>query len=519
MKLELFCALCLPILWQPAKAAERPPNFVVIFLDDLGYGDLGCYGAKGYATPALDHMASEGMRFTDFYVGQPVCSASRTALLTGCYPNRVGVVGALPPLSRIGISDREVLLPQLLKQRGYATGMFGKWHLGDSTPFLPTHHGFDEYFGIPYSHDMVPQPARPSYPQLPMIEGDRVVERNPDISQLTTRYTERAVSFIERHKAGPFFLYVAHNLPHVPLAVSNKFKGRTQRGLYGDVVEEIDWSVSQILAALQRNGLDDDTLVIFTSDNGPWLLYGDHAGSAGPLREGKFTTFDGGVRESCIMRWPGKIPAGKVCREMVWSMDLLPTLARLAGTSAPGDRVIDGKDIWPLMSGKLGGTTPHEAYFYYYNFELQAVRSGNWKLHFPHRYQHPDPPGHGGKPGRYVSLPIGISLFDLSQDLGEEHNVAKEHPDVVRRLAALAENSREDLGDTLAGRIGKNVRQPAQLDHPTGPADAADLHSSNFSVRPGIAAILAPGEEPEQADEEARQAKDAAEKIRERRAN
>ena len=460
--------LLVGLISSSALAADRPPNVVILFVDDMGYGDLSCYGAKGYTTPNLDRMASEGMKFTDFYVGQAVCSASRAALLTGCYPVRVSILGALSPESKTGISDQEILLPQILKKRGYATALYGKWHLGDSPQFLPTRHGFDEYFGLPYSNDMLGRPDRPNYPKLPLVENEKVLQRNPDQSQLVTWYTEHAVSFIQKHKDGPFFLEVAHNMPHVPLHVSSKFAGKTQRGLYGDVLEEIDWSVGQVLSAIKSNGLEDNTLVIFTSDNGPWLIYGDHAGSAGPLREGKMTSFDGGVRECCIMRWPGKIPAGKVCREMAWSMDILPTVAKLAGGEAPKDRIIDGRDIWPLMSGAEGAKTPHEAYYVYWGRELQAVRSGNWKLHFPHNYAHPDPPGKGGKPGKSVTLKIGSSLFDLSTDLGEEHDVAAQHPDVVKRLEELAARARADLGDSRLKMAGVNVRACAHLDNPQG---------------------------------------------------
>jgi len=447
-----------------AAGDDSPPNFVIIFTDDQGYNDLGCYGAKGYVTPNIDRMAGEGVRFTDFYVGQAVCSASRAALMTGCYPIRVGILGALGPHARIGISDREKIIPQVLKPKGYATAIFGKWHLGDSPQFLPTHHGYDEYFGLPYSHDMWPKHPTTKFPDLPLIEGEKVVQLNPDNTQLTTWYTEHAVSFIERHKDRPFFLYVAHNLPHVPLAVSSKFKGKSERGLYGDVLEEIDWSVGQILDCLKRNGLDEKTLVVFTCDNGPWLLYGDHAGSALPLREGKATSFDGGVREDCVMRWPGKIPPGRTCREMAWSMDLLPTLAKLAGAESevPSDRVIDGKDIWALMS-RDGAKTPHEAYYYYWGRELQGIRSGKWKLHLPHNYNHPNPAGHGGMPGKYEVRKIGEELFDLENDIGETTDVAAGHPDVVRRLLAIAEKAREDLGDSRTQQVGKNVREPGRL--------------------------------------------------------
>jgi arylsulfatase A-like enzyme len=447
-----------------ATLPERP-NFVMIFTDDQGYQDVGCFGSSNIKTPHLDRMAREGMRFTNFYVGQPVCTASRAALLTGCYPNRVGLLGALGPRSKIGISDKELTVAQLLKPRGYATAIFGKWHLGDSPQFLPTRHGFDEYFGLPYSNDMWPNhPANPKiYPPLPLIQGEQVVGLMPDQTQLTTWYTEHAVRFIERNKDRPFFLYVPHNMPHVPLHVSDKFKGKSKRGLYGDVIMEIDWSVGQILAALKTNGLDEKTLVVFTSDNGPWLLYGNHAGSALPLREGKATTFDGGLREPCIMRWPGQIPAGTACHELAATMDLLPTFARLAGAELPRDRIIDGRDIWPLMSGQPGAKTPHEAYFYYWGKHLQAVRSGKWKLHLAHNYDHPDPPGHDGNPGKYAKREISVALFDLETDIGETKDLAEQNPDVVARLQVLVEKCREDMGDSATGQQGNNAREPGQL--------------------------------------------------------
>jgi arylsulfatase A-like enzyme len=447
-----------------ATSPERP-NFVIIFTDDQGYQDVGCFGSPNIKTPNLDRMAREGMRFTDFYVGQPVCSASRAALLTGCYPNRVGLLGALGPKSKVGISDKESTIAQVLKTRGYATAIFGKWHLGDSPQFLPLRHGFDEYFGLPYSNDMWPKhPVNPrNYPPLPLIRGEQVVGLMPDQTQLTTWYTEHALRFIDRNKDRPFFLYVAHNMPHVPLHVSEKFKGKSKRGLYGDVIMEIDWSVGQILAALKTNGLDEKTLVVFTSDNGPWLLYGNHAGSALPLREGKATTFDGGLREPCIMRWPGTIPAGTACRELAATMDLLPTFANLAGAQVPSDRIIDGRDIWPLMSGQPGAKTPHEAYFYYWGKHLQAVRSGKWKLHLAHNYDHPNPPGQDGKPGQYAKREIGVALFDLETDVGETKDLAEQHSEVVTRLQAIAEKCREDLGDSATGQQGTNTREPGRL--------------------------------------------------------
>src|SRR5262249_909147 len=334
-------------------------------------------------TPHLDRMAREGVRFTDFYVAQPVCSASRAALLTGCYPNRIGILYAILPSDRHGISDKEMTLAEVLKSRGYATAIYGKWHLGHRPKFLPTRHGFDEYFGLPYANDMFHQEPDDNYPaDLPLMEGEKVVGLNPDQTKLTTLYTERAVKFIEQNKNRPFFLYVPHAMPHVPLHVSNKFKGKSKQGLYGDVIMEIDWSVGEILAALKKHDLDSNTLVIYTSDNGPWLAFGNHAGSAGPLREGKMTTWEGGVRMPCIMRWPGKIPGGSVCREPVMSIDILPTMGKLAGAELP-KLPIDGLDIWPLISGKPGARSPHEALYFYWFNHLQAVRSGRWKLHLP----------------------------------------------------------------------------------------------------------------------------------------
>ncbi|MBI3849385.1 MAG: sulfatase [Verrucomicrobia bacterium] len=452
------------IVSTTSAAEKRPPNIVIIFTDDQGYQDVGCFGSPNIQTPNLDRMAKEGMRFTDFYVGQPVCSASRAALLTGCYPNRVSILGALAPGSKVGINSNEMTIAEVLKPRGYATAIYGKWHLGDAPQFLPTHHGFDDYFGLPYSNDMWPNhpTAGSRFPPLPLMEGDKAVKQAPDQTQLTTWYTEHAVKFIRQNKHRPFFLYVAHNMPHVPLHVSNKFKGKSPRGLYGDVIMEIDWSVGQILGALKKNGLDDQTLVIFTSDNGPWLLYGDHAGTALPLREGKGTTFDGGLREPCIMRWPGKIPAGTVCHEVAATMDILPTVAKLAGADLPKHK-IDGLDLWPLMSGQPGAKSPHKAYFYYWGKALQAVRNGKWKLHAPHNYTHPEPPGGGGQPGKYATKKIGAELFDLEIDIGETTNVADQHPEVVKRLEALLENCRDDLGDSETKREGKDVRPPGQL--------------------------------------------------------
>jgi arylsulfatase A len=454
------------LLAAGAIAADRPPNFVFIFCDDLGYSDIGPFGAKGYATPNLDRMAAEGMKLTDFHSAAAVCSASRVALMTGCYPQRVSILGALGPGAKVGINDNEVLIPEILKQRGYATAIFGKWHLGHHPQFLPTRHGFDRYFGLPYSNDMWPNhPTNAKdYPPLPLIDGEKIVQTMPDQTQLTTWYTEHAVQFIAENRDRPFFLYVPHSMPHVPLHVSDKFKGKTERGLFGDVIAEIDWSVGEILAALKQHNLDDNTLVFFSSDNGPWLSYGNHAGSAGPLREGKGTTWDGGHLEPTLARWPRKIPPGSVCRELTGTIDILPTFARLSGGQEPQDRIIDGRDIWPLLSGQPGAKTPHDRFYYYWNLGLEAVRSGPWKLHLPHEYRTlAGEPGKDGKPGPYKQAKIELALYNLDEDAGERNNIADKHPEVVNRLLAIAEEARADLGDSLTKREGKNRRPAGQL--------------------------------------------------------
>jgi arylsulfatase A len=459
----------------PLHAEDRPPNIVIIFTDDQGYADVGCFGAKGFQTPNLDRLAREGRRFTNFHVAQPVCSASRTALLTGCYPNRLGIHGALGPKAIVGIADGETTIAEVLKVRGYVTGMAGKWHLGHHPQFLPIHHGFDEYLGLPYSNDMWPShpEAKPStYPSLPLIQDDRVVDSDvtaEDQGRLTGLYTERAVSFINRHKDRPFFFYLAHSMPHVPLHVSDGYRGKSRQGLYGDVIEEIDGSVGAVLKALAANNLEKNTLVIFATDNGPWLSYGDHAGSAGSLREGKGTCWEGGVRVPCIMRWPGKLPSGTSSGAMVMTIDLLPTIARIVKAELP-KHPIDGLDVWPIVSGEPGATNPHNAYVYYYEKnELQAVVSGDgrWKLQLPHTYRslagHPG--GHGGVPVKYQQIKIDQpELYDLVSDLGETTDIASRHPDVVKRLLAVAEQARVNLGDSLTKREGRGVRPSGMVE-------------------------------------------------------
>jgi len=487
MRRAFFLLLLLAACGSPASMpGSRPPNIVVILTDDQGYADLGCFGGKGVKTPNLDRMAREGMRFTDFYVGQAVCTASRAALMTGCYPNRVGLQGALNHQSPIGIHEDETLLPELCKSRGYATAAYGKWHLGCFPKFMPTRHGFDEFFGIPYSNDNGPlHPTMRGLPPLPLYENEEVVERDPDQRFFTRRITDHAVRFIERNRERPFFLYVPHIMPHVPIHVSDAFKGSSERGLYGDVIQELDASVGEILAALKATGIDDRTMVVFFSDNGPFLSYGAHAGRAEPLREGKLTAWDGGMRSPFIVRWPGRTPAGRVCPDPVVSMDLLPTIAGLIGAPLPS-KPIDGLDILPILEGRDGARSPHEAIYFYAGEELQAVRSGDWKLHFAHEYLTPaGPPRSDGKPANFENMkPEGMdvsgirgiasrhgykveraaaALYDVRRYLGETQDVAAGHPDVVRRLRALAEQARADLGDALTGRRGAGTRPPGRL--------------------------------------------------------
>jgi arylsulfatase A-like enzyme len=469
--LHRILAAALALAACSLRADDRPTNVILIFADDLGYADLGCYGAKGYETPHLDKLAASGVRFTDFYVSSAVCSASRAALLTGCYHERVSIRGALGPGAKSGLNPEETTLPEMLKPSGYATGMAGKWHLGDRREWLPTAQGFDEYLGLPYSNDMWPHhPETPNaYPKLPLIQGDSAIDDDvtpEDQRQLTTRYTERAVAFIRRNKDRPFFFYLAPSMPHVPLFVSDKFAGKTKRGLFGDVIQEIDWSVGEVLRAVDECGLKEKTLVIFTSDNGPWLSYGDHAGSAEPLREGKGTSFEGGVRVPMIAAWPGKIPAGRTCAEPAMTIDILPTVAALTGAKLP-NVPLDGGDISPLLLGKEGSISPHEALFFHYaGGELQAMRSGKWKLHFPHtsRTLGGQPGGKGGLPAKYRPLKVELELYDLASDIGETRNVAAANPEVVERLTKLAEEQRRKLGDSLQKRQGAEVRPPARAE-------------------------------------------------------
>jgi len=446
------------------------PNVVIIFVDDMGYADIGSYGATAYETPHLDQMAAEGTRFTDFYVSQPVCSASRASLLTGSYANRIGIHGALGPGSTHGIHDDEVTLAELFKSKGYATAVFGKWHLGHHPQFLPTRHGFDEFYGIPYSNDMWPyHPENPeAWGDLPTFEGEEIIGYNTDQSRFTTDFTTRAVEFIRTRAASdtPFFLYLAHPMPHVPLFVSDERTGESGVGLFGDVIEEIDWSVGQIMSALREASVDQNTLVMFASDNGPWLSYGNHAGSAEPLREGKGTAFEGGVRVPFIVRWPGVIPGGGEVSTPAMTIDVFPTLAQVIGADLP-DRTIDGKSSWGLMSGETT-ISPQEAYYFFdRRNELHAIRSGKWKLHFPHTYRSMigREPGRDGIPGIYDnSREIGRALYDLETDISESRDVSERFPEVVERLSRLADQKRAELGDALTGVEGTELRAPGRIE-------------------------------------------------------
>lgn len=443
----------------------------------MGYGDLGITGAHQYQTPVLDRLATEGILFTNFLAAQPVCSASRAALLTGMYPNRIGITGALFPNSKIGIHSNEVTLAELVKQQGYATGMVGKWHLGDAEKFLPLQNGFDEYFGLPFSNDMWPvdydgSPAtdwrKDSFPPLYIIEGNKKtkpVNTLSDQAALTRQYTEHAVDFINRKKNGPFFLYVAHSMPHVPIQASTSFKGKSKQGMYGDVMMEADWSVGEILKALEKNKLDKNTIVIFTSDNGPWLNYGNHAGSTGGLREGKGNTFEGGTRVPCIVRWPGKIKSAQVSNSLSSTIDLFPTLADLL--NIPLSVKTDGVSLKSVLLTDVTAQPRKEFYYYYRRNSLESVRLDDWKLVLPHpgRTYENFEIGLNGYPGKVnENAPIPLALYDLSRDPGERYDVQTQFPEIVKQLLELAARARADLGDDLVNEPGKNRREPGKVD-------------------------------------------------------
>ncbi|MEA3224768.1 MAG: sulfatase [Planctomycetota bacterium] len=448
----------------PASAVSNSrPNFIVILCDNLGYGDVGCFGSELHKTPNIDRMAAEGMRFTDFYATSGVCTPSRASLMTGCYPRRVNMHVAdeggavLRPVSKKGLNPEEITIAEVLKARGYATACIGKWHLGDQLPFLPRRQGFDYYMGIPYSDDMTQRPER-DWPPLPLMENEEVIEAPADRNLLTKRYTEKAIEFITANKNRPFFVYLPHAMPgstRSPFA-SKRFRGRSANGPWGDSVEELDWSTGEILRAVKQLGLDERTLIVWVSDNGA-PRRNPPQGLNLPLAGWGYTTAEGGQRVPCIMRWPNRIPPGKTCAELCTMMDLLPTLARLAGGKVPNDQIIDGHDIRPLMTGKAGVRSPYEAFYYYYMGQLQAVRSGKWKLYLPLEAKWQNFSGR--------AKPSTAELYDLKADLRETRNLAKAHPIIVTRLLALAEKAREDLGDI--DRPGKNQRPAGFVTDPT----------------------------------------------------
>ena len=454
------------------------PNIVIILLDDMGYGDIESFGAINYTTPNINRLADDGMLFTNFYSAQAVCSASRAGLLTGTYPNRIGIHGALFPKSEVGLNTSEKTIAEVLKEKNYKTAVIGKWHLGHQKKFLPLNHGFDYYYGIPYSNDMWPVDfdgnqiendndwRKKNYPQLPIIENfNKVAEVRTldDQAELTTAYTKKSVDFINKNAESPFFLYVPHSMPHVPIAASKKFKGKSSQGLYGDVIMELDWSLGEIIKALEENNILENTMIVFTSDNGPWLNFGNHAGNTAGLREGKGTVFEGGQRVPTVISWPRVIKKSTISNSLTASIDVFPTITEIVKGKLP-EHIIDGVSILDILKGKK--TTPRDHFFYYYKTNrLEAVRKDHWKLILPHEsrsYENvlPGMDGHGGK---YSRITLDYSLYNLRRDPGERYNVIEKYPKIAQSLMDLAETARDDMGDNATGRKGKNTREPGRV--------------------------------------------------------
>ncbi|MES2419000.1 MAG: sulfatase [Bacteroidota bacterium] len=472
--ITLFCVLVVEMsLAQVPKQSK--PNIIIINIDDMGYGDTEPYGMTGIATPNFNRMAQQGMRLTHFNAAQAVCSPSRAALLTGTYPNRLGLHHALMPWATIALNPAEETIASLLKQNGYTTGMLGKWHLGAKAPYLPLHYGFDSFYGIPYSHDMWPvdydgNPAKPGtnsakYPVLPIINGDEAVESIrtlEDQAAFSGKLTKRAIDFISKNQHQPFFLYFAQPMPHVPLAASAQFKGKSELGLFGDVIMELDWSIGEVIKTLDRLHLSENTILIVTSDNGPWVRFGNHAGSAGGFKEGKGTAWEGGTRVPCLIRWKGKIEAGSIFSGLLTNMDILPTLMSLTHSALPKQK-IDGVDFSTVLLGKTLKSPRAVFYYYYDENSLKAVRYKNWKLVLPHPTQSYAAGilGKDGQNGSTINVKAKLALYDLAHDPGEVYDVQVQYPEQVKKIMVYVEQARADLGDDLTNNKGANRRKPA----------------------------------------------------------
>ena len=462
---KIMRVLALLTFFLTSIAVAKKPNIIIIFCDDMGYGDLSCFGATDWQTPHLDTLAKEGVKLTDFYVATAICSASRASLLTGCYPPRVGITGVLFPNDPIGLNPDETTIAEICKTQNYATAAFGKWHLGDHSSCLPTTQGFDQYYGYPYSNDMWPRGPLEfrKYPELPVYQNDEIIRTEEDQTNNTKELTERSVKFIAENANTPFFLYLAHPQPHVPLYVSPQHQGSSDKGgIYGDVIQEIDWSTGQILAALEKHKLTKDTLILFTSDNGPWQIYGNHGGHTGELRGAKGTSWEGGLRVPAILRYPAQIKPNQTINTPVMTIDLLPTIAKLIDAPLPKN-TIDGKDIFPILTGTTKEPAQKAYYFFNQPNNLEAMRMGKWKLQFPHEYRSATKhPGKDGKHGKYTHHKSGLELYDLSQDSSESNNVAKQHPELIAQMQKLAQTMRTKLGDKLTKTSGTENRPPAK---------------------------------------------------------
>ncbi len=481
-----------PLTVLRAAQASPPvkPNIVIIFIDDMGYADIVPFGATKQKTPNLDRMAREGMKLTSFYAA-PVCSVSRAQLLTGCYGARVSVPGVFFPGGKNGLNPKEFTIAERLKERGYATAMMGKWHVGDQPEFLPTRQGFDHYFGFPYSNDMLKKSKETGQRVVPLLRDDKVAELLTEEQQtrLVERYTDEAVKFMRASKDQPFLLYLAHNAVHTPIHPGAAFRGKSANGRFGDWVEETDWSVGRVLDTLRELKLDERTLVIFTSDNGPWLIRGADGGSAGPLRGGKGGTWEGGMREPTLAWWPGQIAPGSVCDAVAGTIDLLPTAVALAGGTVPAEPVIDGRDLSPLLFGKTR-ESQREAHYYFHEYELQAVRQGPWKLAIAPQSE---------SMGKAVAADAGgraPRLYHLDQDIGERTNLAGQHPEIVKRLQALAAKMGAEIGgrNPSARRPAGMVAKPRTLyltetDAPAPKSDQPRNPAALETLKPGDAIV------------------------------